>query len=193
MTTDPLTLREARARYFEENQFGADGGYGSKWVPVKVGPLRLRIPNTPARVSAVRFHDLHHLVTGYRTDFHGEAEIAAWELASGCRSFWAAWGLNLSGLGVGLFRWPGDLFRAYVRGRHSRNLYGETFDDALLSRTVAQVRAELRVDGGFTSTVADAAGFGAMALLGVALMGVTLAVIFAPVVAVCWALVHWLR
>jgi hypothetical protein len=42
-----------------------------------VGPLAFKIPNTPSRKRAVRYHDLHHTLTGYRTDFRRECEIGA--------------------------------------------------------------------------------------------------------------------
>ena len=41
------------------------------------GPVRFAFPNTAGRVRAVRYHDLHHVVTGYATDWTGEAEIGA--------------------------------------------------------------------------------------------------------------------
>ena len=67
-----LTLREARGRYFAANGLG-EGGYDDKWVRLAVGPLRFAFPNTAGRVRAVRYHDLHHVVTGYATDWTGEA------------------------------------------------------------------------------------------------------------------------
>src|SRR5215470_18087947 len=78
---DSLTLRDARAQYFTENNFG-DGGYTAKWVKVQAGPIPIYFPNTAARVHAVRFHDLHHVATEYKTTWTGEAEIGAWEIAS---------------------------------------------------------------------------------------------------------------
>ena len=48
-------------------------------------------PNTPSRKRAVRYHDLHHALTGYATDLTGEFEISAWEIGSGCADHVAAW------------------------------------------------------------------------------------------------------
>ena len=81
---DPhLTLRDARQRYFERGGFG-NGGYWDRWVRLKAGPLVIRFPNTQARLRAVKLHDLHHVLTEYDTSWSGEAEIGAWEIATGC-------------------------------------------------------------------------------------------------------------
>src|SRR2546425_10008425 len=71
------------------------------WVRLKLGPVLLWFPNTRGRVRAVRLHDLHHIATGYTTTPVGEAEIGAWELASGCGDYLAAWVLNLGAVPIG--------------------------------------------------------------------------------------------
>jgi hypothetical protein len=142
---DRLTLRAARQEYFDRNGFG-DGGYAKRWVKLAAGPLRLYIPNTTARVRAVKLHDLHHVLTGYDTTWTGEAEIGAWELASGCGRYYAAWLLNLNAMAIGLAIAPRATYRAFCRGRASGNLYSGTFRDELLERVVGDARRELRLD-----------------------------------------------
>jgi hypothetical protein len=141
-----LSLREARERYFAAAGLGA-GGYDQKWVPLAMGPLRFAIPNTAGRVRAVRYHDLHHVVTGYDTDWTGEGEIGAWEVASGCRDLLAAWVLNLYAMQLALWFAPRAVWRAFVRGRHSRNLYAEPWSDALLEESVGGMRRRLALEG----------------------------------------------
>lgn len=146
VTYDPsLTMREARARYFAANHFGDDGGYNDAWVQIKLGPLPVSFPNTKGRVAAVRYHDLHHVLTGYDTDNVGEFEISAWEIAAGCKQFVAAWGLNLGGIAGGLFRAPRRTLRAFVRGRHSQTFYGLNLDE-LLDLSVADARKRMGLD-----------------------------------------------
>ena len=140
------TLREARKRYFERNRFGTNGGYDEARVKITLGPFQVSIPNTDGRKRAVRFHDLHHILTGYDTDLRGEAEIAAWELASGCADHYAAWVLNIGAMGIGVFINPGPTWQAFRRGRKSKNLYRATYDDTLLDRAVADMRVELGLD-----------------------------------------------
>jgi hypothetical protein len=138
------SVRSARAEYFARAGFPADGGYGDAWVKVKIlGRFVPAFPNVAARVRAVRLHDLHHIATGYDTSWTGEAEIAAWELASGCRAYVAAWVLDLASIPLGLVIAPRRLLRAWRRGRRSRNLYAGEFEEALLDRTVGELRAEL--------------------------------------------------
>jgi hypothetical protein len=140
---DALPLRAARERYFRDNGFAPDGGYGDPWVKLQMGPLALRLPNTPERVRSVRYHDLHHVATDYATDWTGEAEIAAWEIASGCADHRAAWLLNLCAMAIGLAIAPRAVWRAFLRGRRSRNLYREPWSDALLEPKVGELRARL--------------------------------------------------
>jgi hypothetical protein len=140
-----LNLRAARERYFELNNF-ADGGYEEGWVKMKAGFVPIWFPNTVARVKAVKFHDLHHVLTEYPTTWRGEAEIGAWEVAGGCAAHYQAWLLNLSAFAIGLAINPRGVYLAFARGRQSRNLYRTTFSDELLTRTVGEMRRELELD-----------------------------------------------
>ena len=140
-----LTLREARRLYFEFNNF-RDGGYDERWVKMKVGPIPIAFPNTKARVRAVRLHDLHHVLTEYPTTWTGEAQIGAWEIASGCADHYPAWLLNFYAFAIGLVISPATTYNAFMRGRHSRNLYRRVFDDALLACRVGRMRRELRLE-----------------------------------------------
>jgi hypothetical protein len=149
MTTPELslTVREARARYFAEAGFPPDGGYAAKFVQLaKLGPIPIGFPNSDARRKAVGLHDLHHVATGYRTDWTGEAEISAWEIASGCGRMWFAWYINLQGMVMGWFVNPRATWRAWVRGRHSRNLYYEGLSEAVLRERVDSLRSRLLLD-----------------------------------------------
>lgn len=172
---DTLTMKDARQRYFAANGFGEDGGYAKPTVEVEVFGLRVNIPNTEGRLRAVRYHDLHHVLTDYQTDMAGEAEIAAWELASGCRDLVAAWILNGGAYAYGLLVCPRRVFRAFVRGRHSENLYGRRFDEALLQRTVGSLRRELSLlPGEARTTGGDWLAFAASVIV---VVGVPLALL----------------
>src|SRR5215213_11482357 len=142
-----LTLGEARARLFALGGLGDDGGYGDAWVVLKLWRVPLAFPNTEGRRRAVRFHDLHHVLTEYPTTWRGEFEIAAWEVAGGIRRYWVAWLLDLLGFACGLVLFPRAVYRAFVRGRHSTNLYGDEWDVSILGRRVGEVRRRLRLDG----------------------------------------------
>lgn len=146
MPSEVQTLRDARSAYFARSGFAPDGGYGARWVKLQAGPIPLYFPNSQARVRAVRFHDLHHVLTDYPTTWSGEAQIGAWEVASGCGRHYPAWILNLQAMAIGLVLCPRPLFQAFVRGRHSRNLYSRVFGEDLLETTVGQLRRELQLD-----------------------------------------------
>ncbi|HKA52158.1 MAG TPA: hypothetical protein VKJ47_00705 [Candidatus Binatia bacterium] len=187
---DALTVGEARARYFAANGF-AESGYEARWVRLQAGPVPLFIPNTSARARAVRFHDLHHVATGYDTTWTGEAEIGAWEVASGCAHHYAAWVLNLQALAVGLLINPGAVFRAFLRGRHSRNLYRKVFSDSLLAPTVGEMRRRLHLDTTpRPPTPRDCTAFAGWALAGALVFLLSLFTVLAPLLAAWIFLFH---
>jgi hypothetical protein len=188
-----LTLGEARARLFALSGFKPDGGYEDAWVKLKLWRIPLAFPNTEGRRRAVRFHDLHHVLTEYPTTWRGEFEIAAWEVAGGVNRYWEGWLLDLLGFAAGLFVYPRSVYRAFVRGRRSRNLYFDRWDEGILARRVGEVRrglgleeAEARAAPGDRSAFAFWAG---VSLLTYAAAG---AVMLAPALALLGFLWLWL-
>lgn len=183
VTYDPNeTMLEARRAYFRANGFGEGGGYDDAWVDFKLGPVPLPFPNTPARVRAVRYHDLHHVLTGYDTDIIGEFEISAWEIAAGCKGYLAAWQLNLGGMLGGLLVAPRRTLRAFLRGRHSRTLYGAELE-GLLGKSVSELRAHTGVDDTTPRLNATNALLFLLALMAglvVGLLGLAFVLLFLP-------------
>lgn len=184
------TMREARARYFEINGFGPNGGYDEAWVNFELGPIPMPFPNTAGRIRAVKYHDLHHVLTGYDTDTIGEFEISAWEIGAGCKDFGAAWFLNLGGTFSGLLIAPRRVFSAFTRGRRSRSLYGEVFEP-LLDETVGTLRARHVGTTPETSTGTDKAAFAAACVAG-AVVGSVMAALVVPLVPV-GLVTRWLK
>ena len=151
-----LKLKAGLERYFSLYHF-KDGGYHLKWFTIKVGFVHIPLPNIPARVRAVKIHDLHHLLTGYNADLKGEAEIGAWEIASGCGKYYVAWFLNFGSFFYGMFFFPKPLFKAFLRGRKAEgSLYkGYTYNEALLERSIGQVQEELNINSDKKNSVFD--------------------------------------
>ena len=142
-----MTLRDARALYFTLNNFGEDGGYAERWIKVKIWLLPIWLPNTEGRRKAVKLHDIHHVLTEYPTTWRGEAEISAWEVgAGGLRRYYAGWLLDLLNIAQGLVVNPLGVYRGFMRGRRSRNLYSTEFQEELLDHQVGEYRHLLRLD-----------------------------------------------
>lgn len=175
-----LSLRAARDEYFVRNGFGPDGGYSASWVDFKLGPIPFPFPNTKGRIAAVRFHDLHHLVTQYATDFLGELEISAWEIGAGCKGNLTAWAINLGGLGGGMWLAPRRTAAAFQRGLATRTLYGENYE-TLLNETLGSVRERLGLTQPVVATWSGRALLVAATLAGNAL-GLLLFAILLPLV-----------
>lgn len=163
---DDEPVRSARARYFADHAFGDDGGYGDPFVNVKFFGLPMAFPNVEGRVRAVKVHDLHHIATGYATDPIGEFEISAFEVGGGCRDFYVAWLLNLSGTAGGVLLAPRRTFRAFVRGRRGRTLYGDDLERHL-GDTVGALRARMGLTDPADASPARLADVAAFALTAV--------------------------
>lgn len=178
-----ISVGEARTEMFRRAGLPADGGYNDQWVTAKMGPVPIAIPNSDARRRAVKLHDLHHLLTGFQTDWAGEGEISAWELASNCRGFVAAWILNLWAMFVGLVYVPQRTYRAFIWGLYSHNLYTGDFQEAYLAERLGDMRRRLNVDlKPATATLMDKLTFAAFASLSVGIAVLMLSVAAAPIV-----------
>jgi len=119
-----MTLNDELAAFYRRSGFGDVVGERPRTVQVYTGCLLVPMPNIETRRRYLKYHDLHHLVTGYSVGRIGEGEVSAWELGTG--SFWVSpmLGLmNLIALSTGLVLQPRRMWKAFRRGRRSRNLY----------------------------------------------------------------------
>jgi hypothetical protein len=188
---DDLTLEDALQLFFTDDKVpDGDGGYSARWATLKMGAIPLAFPNTKGRQAALKLHDLHHIATGYGTDIAGEGQIGAWEVAGGCASHTAAWVLNLLVMAAGLVLAPRECFRAFVRGRQTRNLYRTPYAEALELGTVGALRDHLGLGAPASpALLPDALAFGFWSVVSVALQLVVAALVFGPLVALLWLLI----
>ena len=69
-------------------------------------------------------HDTHHMLNDYATNWVGECETAAWELASGgCGPYIAYWIDRLFFLAIAFAMTPRRTTKAWRRGSRQKNLY----------------------------------------------------------------------
>lgn len=122
--------------------------YTDPTLDIPIGPFRLPLPNTAGRKVVVPWHDLHHLATGYGTDFTGEAEIGIWELRAGCTTV-AAYVYNLMAVAGGGVISPLRTWRAFQGARGTRTLYRLRLDyEATLDMELTAMRAMMGIAPG---------------------------------------------
>lgn len=147
------TVRDARDAYLSENGFTL-GSYDEPTTDVTLGPFTLRFPNTPKHRRALMRHDLHHVATGYGTDFVGEYEISVWEIRLGLAGIGRyVSAIVASGALGGVLFAPRRARAAWRAAERSRgNLFGDRFGyEELLSMTVGELREALGLPrGGLT-------------------------------------------
>ena len=137
------TLREARIAFYHQNGFSEDGGVtNQRWSPFAFRAIKPQLPNFKWRRRALPIHDLHHVIAGYEFSPCGEFEMSAWEFAAG--PYPNAWStlfcLPLVTIGVTII--PRRTFKAFVRGRRSKTLYDASHVEALLDKSIAEVRRD---------------------------------------------------
>jgi len=119
-----VTLQEELASFYQRSGFGDVVGARTLTVPVYTGCMLVPLPNIETRRRFLKYHDLHHLVTGYSVGRIGEGEVSAWELGTGSVFVSPMLGvMNLIALSTGLVLEPLRMWRAFRRGCASRNLY----------------------------------------------------------------------
>jgi ubiquinone biosynthesis protein Coq4 len=142
------TPHEVLAKFYNDNNLGEDGGINNSSVRIDMSPhFHFYYPNFDARRKAVLKHDIHHLLTGYSTNIKGEYEISAWEIASGCKKYWAAFILDTSGLMLGIAFYFWGTLKAFSRGRRTKNLYDDRISDQqALNTNISDLRSQLLLD-----------------------------------------------
>lgn len=115
-----------------DDRASVDDWLDDNWFRVMIrGRLRPILPLFGAK-RTLALHDLHHVLTGYGTDLHGELGLAAWELASGgCARSLAFWVDRVFAVLLGCVLSPREVLRGLRAGRGCRNLFGVERDRAL--------------------------------------------------------------
>ena len=98
----------------------------------------------------------------------------------------AAWILNTLVVWPVLFYGLGRVYRAFVRGRHSRNLYDGSFREIVLNENVGKMRARLGLDTAAPdANLADKAAFAGFLTQ---IVGIQVAIVIVLFVAPAWLL-----
>jgi len=137
-----LPVRQALEAYLAENAFTTEE-YDSKTVRLSFWGVRFTLPNPASRQLAVRFHDLHHVMTGYGTDPAGEFEVSAWEMRRGIGVFGNYVRLIIvSGTLSGFLLYPRRAWAAWQRARSTPRLPEPSLRlyDELLDLSVGSLR-----------------------------------------------------
>lgn len=124
-----------------------EASYTDRWYWMRIPPFSIPVFNFKARQKGIKFHDLHHVLTGYKPNFLGEAEISAWEMASGWGNHPFAIFYALLAIPTGMLISPRAVLKAFLKGKRNKNLYQEKELNSWMELTVEQARKKLKIDG----------------------------------------------
>jgi hypothetical protein len=117
-----MTILDELKQYWKNQNLPSDGGAKDKFNEAKIGKFSFKYPNLDGK--ALILHDINHLITGYKTNWTGECEVSAWELASGGRKGYPrTWIYPISLVFLGLIICPIRTFKAYKAGLGRQNSF----------------------------------------------------------------------
>jgi len=133
------TGREAMKRFYRRENI-PDHGNLTVWIDwVTVFGINMPLPNIFGRTKVLPYHDLHHIITGYKTDEVGECEIGAWCLATG-KGPLLGYVYDSMTTGLGMIRYRERTLAAWRSGRKCKTLYEYPLEE-LLDMEVDELRA----------------------------------------------------
>jgi hypothetical protein len=141
-----MSVRDARDAYLTENGFTLDA-YDKPTTKGSFLGHEFAVPNPPAHQRGIRFHDLHHVATGFGTDHAGEGEISMWQIRRGL----AGTGLYVTSVVVanallGLLLAPRRTLAALRHPSAGGSLFSATMDyESMLDQSVGELRAMLAI------------------------------------------------
>ncbi len=148
-----MTTEDTLRAYFVERGFVKVGTprnelYRDNWVKVPMWGYYVPVFPIYGFKKSLMLHDVHHVLSGYDTDWRGELEIAAWELSSGgCGWYLLYWIDRVVFMSLGLLLCPIRTIRAFQRGRGHCNSFNRNPDDVLDSDYDELKRRTLRMPG----------------------------------------------
>ncbi len=139
-----LSVRDALAAYLAENGF-TTSAYDEPTTKGSLFGVKLSVPNPPSHRRAIRWHDLHHVATGFGTDHAGEGELSAWQARRGLWGTGAyVTGIVLVNTLLGFVFAPRRTARALASAGDGTSLFHGAHDyERLLAGTVGELRAVL--------------------------------------------------
>lgn len=133
-----MKVADARAQWLEDN--GLDPNPYNKDFKL----LGINFGQGDKLMGLLQSHDLHHVATGYGTDYIGELEISAWETAA--RGPMLARLIGAFGTLAALVVSPKRIYNAFKAGLGAKSIYAtEGGAGVMLGCTVGQMRQQLGV------------------------------------------------
>jgi hypothetical protein len=141
---DNLTVEKAISNFYDQNDFGDDGGVSKKIAWLKFGFFSIPIPNVESRRENVYLHDISHIVTDNDTTWKGESAVSAWEIASGgWEKHYILWLMTLWAMGLGAVFYPVNVLNSFKKGLTMRNgLTCGLTKEAIFKSSVSELKTQ---------------------------------------------------
>lgn len=134
------SVRTLRDRYLRETGYTIES-YTAPRFKIMIGKRAITI-NNPGMLA---YHDLHHVVSGYKTGLIDEGRVSAYELRGGSHLA-IIFLLCIGAITIGAFFSPGKVWKAWKSARGTSTLYASTIPyERLLDMDIGELRASLNI------------------------------------------------
>ncbi|MEQ6125245.1 hypothetical protein AAON49_13640 [Pseudotenacibaculum sp. MALMAid0570] len=102
--------------FYKENNLPEKGGENDRFFFINLKLFTLKLPNPKFRRKVIHIHDVQHVLYDCDTTWKGESFISGWEIATGMWKHLPIGLFSLSGMGVGVFLHPKEVYLGYKKG-----------------------------------------------------------------------------
>ncbi len=117
-----MTISKELQQFYKENKLPEKGGEDNDWFYLHFKLFSLKLPNPAFRKKVIHIHDVQHVLYNCDTTWKGESFISGWEIATGMWKHFPIGLFSLSGMGIGLFLHPKEVYKGYKTGLQCKAL-----------------------------------------------------------------------
>lgn len=140
-----MTISTALKDFHQANNLPKDGGENDTFFYIKFKLLTFKLPNPKFRRKVIHIHDIQHVLYDCDTSWKGESFISGWEIATGMWRHLPIGLFSLSGMFVGLFLHPKEIYNGFKEGLQYESLIDSKIPkEELLNLSIAQLKNRLK-------------------------------------------------
>lgn len=140
-----MIISTALKEFHQANNLPKDGGENDSFFYIKFKPFTFKLPNPAFRRKVIHIHDIQHVLYDCDTSWKGESFISGWEIATGMWKHLPIGLFSISGMFVGLFLHPKEVYNGFKEGLRCESLIDSKIPKKeLLNLSISELKKRLQ-------------------------------------------------